>query len=78
MTTLYGDAHLRDFHDVTGGSSTGNPNYSAGTGYDYVTGIGIAGRRPRRRRLVGTTGRRLRRQAGDLGPDHATAGSSSA
>jgi subtilase family serine protease len=29
-----------DFHDVTSGSSTGNPNYSAGPGYDLVTGLG--------------------------------------
>jgi subtilase family serine protease len=29
-----------DFHDITGGSSTGSPNYSAGTGYDLVTGMG--------------------------------------
>ena len=29
-----------DFHDITSGTSTGNPNYSAGPGYDYVTGLG--------------------------------------
>jgi subtilase family serine protease len=29
-----------DFHDVTSGSSTGNPSYSAGPGYDLVTGRG--------------------------------------
>ena len=29
-----------DFHDVTSGSSNGSPNYSAGTGYDLVTGRG--------------------------------------
>jgi hypothetical protein len=29
-----------DFHDVTGGTSTGTPNYSAGPGYDFVTGRG--------------------------------------
>lgn len=29
-----------DFHDVTTGGSTGTPNYSAGTGYDLVTGRG--------------------------------------
>jgi subtilase family serine protease len=28
------------FHDITGGTSTGSPNYSAGTGYDLVTGRG--------------------------------------
>jgi hypothetical protein len=38
MTTLY--KNLGDFHDVTSGTSTGSPNYSAGAGYDYVTGIG--------------------------------------
>jgi hypothetical protein len=29
-----------DFHDVTSGSSTGSPSYSAGPGYDLVTGRG--------------------------------------
>ncbi|HTV57071.1 MAG TPA: S53 family peptidase, partial [Terriglobia bacterium] len=29
-----------DFHDVTTGTSTGSPNYSAGPGYDLVTGLG--------------------------------------
>jgi hypothetical protein len=29
-----------DFHDITGGSSFGIPNYSAGPGYDLVTGRG--------------------------------------
>ncbi len=29
-----------DFHDVTSGTSTGTPNYSAGTGFDLVTGRG--------------------------------------
>ncbi len=29
-----------DFHDVTTGTSSGNPNYSAGAGYDLVTGRG--------------------------------------
>jgi subtilase family serine protease len=29
-----------DFHDVTSGSSAGNPHYSAGPGYDLVTGLG--------------------------------------
>ena len=28
------------FHDITTGTSTGRPNYSAGPGYDYVTGLG--------------------------------------
>ena len=40
MTTLYKDATTGAFHDVTAGTSTGTPNYSAGAGYDYVTGIG--------------------------------------
>ena len=40
LTTLYANANTADFHDVTTGSSTGSPSYSAGTGYDYVTGIG--------------------------------------
>ncbi|HEY7327161.1 MAG TPA: S53 family peptidase [Gemmataceae bacterium] len=29
-----------DFHDVTSGSSTGNPTYAAVPGYDLVTGLG--------------------------------------
>jgi len=38
MSILY--ANPADFHDITSGTSTGSPNYSAGTGYDYVTGMG--------------------------------------
>jgi hypothetical protein len=29
-----------DFHDIATGTSTGTPNYSAGPGYDLVTGLG--------------------------------------
>jgi subtilase family serine protease len=29
-----------DFNDITTGTSTGSPHYSAGTGYDLVTGLG--------------------------------------
>ncbi len=29
-----------DFHDITNGASLGDPGYSAGPGYDYVTGLG--------------------------------------
>ncbi len=29
-----------DFHDITSGTSNGSPNYTAGTGYDLVTGRG--------------------------------------
>lgn len=29
-----------DFHDITSGTSTGTPNYTAGPGYDLVTGRG--------------------------------------
>jgi subtilase family serine protease len=29
-----------DFHDVTSGTSTGTPNYTAAAGYDLVTGLG--------------------------------------
>jgi len=29
-----------DFHDITSGTSTGHPEYTAGPGYDYVTGLG--------------------------------------
>ena len=38
LTTLYRNPGA--FRDVTTGTSTGTPNYSAGTGYDYVTGLG--------------------------------------
>jgi subtilase family serine protease len=30
----------KDFHDITSGTSTGSPRYSAGPGYDLVTGRG--------------------------------------
>jgi subtilase family serine protease len=29
-----------DFHDITSGTSTGTPNYTAAPGYDLVTGLG--------------------------------------
>ena len=29
-----------DFHDISSGTSTGNPNYTAAAGYDLVTGLG--------------------------------------
>ena len=38
MTILY--QNTEDFHDITTGVSTGSPHYSAGPGYDYVTGLG--------------------------------------
>jgi hypothetical protein len=38
MSILYDNP--ADFHDITSGTSVGNPNYSAGPGYDYVTGLG--------------------------------------
>ena len=38
QTLLYSNSN--DFHDITSGTSTGSPSYSAGTGYDYVTGMG--------------------------------------
>ena len=40
LATLYKGANTAEFHDVTTGTSTGNPNYSAAAGYDYVTGLG--------------------------------------
>ncbi len=40
MTDLYKLAGTSAFHDVTTGTSTGSPHYSAGVGYDYATGIG--------------------------------------
>jgi hypothetical protein len=38
MNILYQNPSV--FHDITSGTSTGSPQYSAGTGYDYVTGLG--------------------------------------
>jgi subtilase family serine protease len=38
MNILYNNP--TDFHDITSGTSTGSPHYSAGPGYDYVTGLG--------------------------------------
>jgi hypothetical protein len=38
MTILY--QNTDDFHDITTGASTGSPHYSAGPGFDYVTGLG--------------------------------------
>jgi hypothetical protein len=38
MDILYDNT--TDFHDITSGTSTGSPRYSAGPGYDYVTGLG--------------------------------------
>jgi subtilase family serine protease len=38
MSILYDNP--ADFHDITSSTSTGTPNYSAGPGYDYVTGMG--------------------------------------
>ena len=40
MSILYSNATSGAFHDITSGSSTGTSTYSAGTGYDYVTGLG--------------------------------------
>ncbi len=39
MTELY-QAQATDFHDITSGTSTGSPNYTATAGYDFVTGLG--------------------------------------
>jgi hypothetical protein len=38
MNVLY--KNPGDFHDITSGTSVGTPHYSAGLGYDYVTGLG--------------------------------------
>lgn len=37
-TALY--ANPNDLRDIVAGTSTGNPNYTAGPGYDVVTGLG--------------------------------------
>ena len=39
LPMLYGMS-ANDFHDITSGTSTGSPQYSAGPGYDLVTGLG--------------------------------------
>jgi hypothetical protein len=44
-----------DFHDVTSGSSTGSPTYTAGAGYDLVTGRGTPVANLVVRDLVGTS-----------------------
>jgi fibronectin type 3 domain-containing protein len=38
LSTLY--ANPGDFRDIVSGASNGSPTYSAGTGYDLVTGLG--------------------------------------
>ena len=48
MGILY--QNTQDFHDITSGTSTGTPHYSAGPGYDYVTGLGT----PMANLVVGT------------------------
>ena len=48
QTTLYQNATTGVFHDVTTGTSTGTPNYTAAPGYDYVTGLGFPGGQPGR------------------------------
>ena len=40
LTTFYTPSNAGDFHDITSGTSKGGPNYSAGPGYDLVTGLG--------------------------------------
>jgi hypothetical protein len=39
LPMLY-SASAVDYHDITTGTSTGSPHYSAGSGYDLVTGLG--------------------------------------
>jgi hypothetical protein len=38
--TYNSSSYSSDFHDITSGTSTGSPHYTAGTGYDLVTGLG--------------------------------------
>jgi hypothetical protein len=40
QSLLYANATSGIFHDITTGTSTGSPNYTAGPGYDDVTGLG--------------------------------------
>jgi subtilase family serine protease len=53
MDILY--QNTSDFHDITTGTSDGDPNYSAGPGYDYVTGLGTPFANSVASSLVGTT-----------------------
>ena len=54
LPMLYGLSSA-DFHDITTGGSTGSPNYSAGPGYDLVTGRGSPIANLVVRDLVGTS-----------------------
>jgi subtilase family serine protease len=40
LNALYSLYNTPDYNDITAGTSTGHPNYSAGLGYDLVTGMG--------------------------------------
>jgi hypothetical protein len=40
LNAVYSLNGSADFNDITSGTSTGNPHYSAGPGYDLVTGVG--------------------------------------
>ncbi len=40
LKLLYANAGTSAFHDIVSGTSGGSPQYSASTGYDYVTGLG--------------------------------------
>jgi hypothetical protein len=53
MDILY--QNTSDLHDITTGTSDGNPHYSAGPGYDYVTGLGTPIANLVASSLVGTT-----------------------
>ena len=59
-----------DFHDITGGTSTGTPNYTAGPGYDYVTGLGSPMANLVIGSLDGTSTVDLARHAGRLRAEH--------
>ena len=67
MTTLY--ENPGDFHDITSGTSAGSPHYSAGPGYDYVTGMGSPIANLVVGSLVGTPVHRNVRQAGPVRAD---------
>src|SRR5262249_27043522 len=62
-----------DFHDITSGTSAGTPNYSAGVGYDLVTGRGTPLANKVVPDLVGSTATHL---AFLQQPTNTTAGSS--
>jgi hypothetical protein len=70
MDILYDNTN--EFHDITTGTSTGAPEYVAGPGFDYVTGLGS----PMANLLVGSLEAPYHDTLAVTGPTSATAGTS--